>query len=315
MLDRESSFADDDVIELLRERFVPVAVDVWYEQRREDPAGEFFRKVVFQREGTSPDKTTQGFYVFGPDGKLLRGWNHRDPSRLRGHLREALDDHRPAVAPAPAAALDGNDDPRFARALPEGGLVVEVHSRIVDAAWPSERGDEYEEIRRRATGFDHLWIEKKEIEALVRGEFPKSLATRIARFHCIDNTRGEPPMWEKGEIRKLELGFLSLGGARQGPGPGEISGSLELLSAKGDRGFEARAFGRIERDAKSGAITRFDLVLRGEYFGHGEFTPGAPPGKFTLAIAFTIADGDRGSASATVPPQGARWLDDYLGRV
>jgi hypothetical protein len=46
--------------------------------------------------------------------------------------------------------------------------------------------------------------------------------------------------------------------------------------------------------------------------GHGEYTQGAPPGTFTLAIVLSLArEGDH----PEVPPQGARWLDDYLGRV
>lgn len=34
MLDRASSFAREDVIELLCAAYVPVALDVWYEERR-----------------------------------------------------------------------------------------------------------------------------------------------------------------------------------------------------------------------------------------------------------------------------------------
>ena len=72
MLDRASTFSDERVIELLKTRFVPVALDVWYEERRADPAGDLYRKIVFQREGTSPEKTTQGFYICASDGRLLQ---------------------------------------------------------------------------------------------------------------------------------------------------------------------------------------------------------------------------------------------------
>ena len=37
------------------------------------------------------------------------------------------------------------------------------------------------------------------------GELPESLKRRIARFHLIDNTRGEPMFWDVADIRKLDL--------------------------------------------------------------------------------------------------------------
>jgi hypothetical protein len=306
VLDRESSFADRDVIELLQKRFVPVALDVWYEERRQDPAGEYFRKVVYQREGMSPDRTTQGLYAFAPDGTLITGWNNRNVAKLRDQLRQALDDY----APGKAAALDAKVDPGFARTPPDGGLVVDVHARILEADWPKDgSSDEWEKIRRSATGFDHLWILKKEVAPLVRGDFPASLATRIARFHCIDNTRGEPPTWEKAEVKKLRIA------ATPAKGRFDVEGEVELRSEAGDRGFDARLRGVIE--VREGRITRFDLVLRGGFFGQGTYTQGAPPGTFTLGIAFTLPEEEpsKRDAAVAVPPQGARWLDDYLGRV
>jgi len=198
VLDRESGFADEAVVELLRRRYVPVALDVWYEERRKDPAGDFFRKVVFQREGMGPDRTTQGFYIFGPDGALISGWNNRDLAKLRERLKRTLDDYRPPKA----EKLDAKADAEFARTPPAGGLVVDVHTRILKGEWP-DAADAWQKIFRTASGRDHLWITQEEVAALSHGEFPKSLATRIARFHCIDDTRGEPPLWEKAEVREL----------------------------------------------------------------------------------------------------------------
>jgi hypothetical protein len=306
VLDRESSFADRDVIALLEERFVPVALDVWYEQRRQDPAGEYFRKVVFQREGLKPDGTTQGLYAFAPDGTLLAGWNNRNAAKLREQLRRALDGYEPKKA----AQLETRLDPAFARTPPEGGLVVDVHSRILEAGWPKEGSrDPWEKIWRSASGFDHLWITKDEVDALKRGDFPASVATRIARFHALDNTRGEPPTWEKAEVAKLRIA------ATPAKGRFDVEGEVSLRSAAGDRGYDARLRGVIE--VRDGRIVRFDLVLRGAFFGEGRYTPNAPPGRFTLGIAFTLPEQDpsKRDAAVAVPPQGARWLDDYFGRV
>ncbi len=307
MLDRESSFADRDVVETLKTRFVPLALDVWYEERRQDPTGDFFRKVVHQRPGLQPGGTTQGFYAFAPDGALLAGWNHRGVPQMKERLTKALASYRPTTA----EALIGSDDPQFVRTPPVGGLVLEVHSRIVKAAWPKP-ADDFERTMQESSGFDHLWITKEEVAALVTGRFPQSLATRIARFHCIDNTRGEPPTWEQGEVKVCRFTATPDGNADCAGSTAslELEGELSLRTSTGDRGFDASLRGVIER--KADAIVRFDLAIRGEFFGEGEYTRGAPPGKFTLAIVFTLADDGEHSK---VPPQGARWLDDYLGKV
>src|SRR5688500_13886001 len=96
-MDRASTFADDEVISLLTSRFVPVAVDEWYHVRRKDDEGDLYRKVVYQREGMDPreDRTTQGFYIFTPEGKLLQGWNNHDTPKMRRYLRQALESYRP----------------------------------------------------------------------------------------------------------------------------------------------------------------------------------------------------------------------------
>lgn len=302
MLDRESSFADDAVVDLLRRRFVPVALDVWYEERRQDADGDYYRKVVFQREGMVPDRTTQGFYVCGPDGTLIQGWNNRDPAKLRQILRKAAEEYR---APK-SGALDAKEDPAFDRTPPAGALVVDVHSRILKGQWP-DATDAWQKIFHSASGRDHLWITRDEAAALTRGEFPKSLATRIARYHCIDNTRGEPPMWASSEVKLLQLS------AKPAKTGFAIDGDVQLATDAGDRGFDARAAGIVE--TKGDRVTRFDLAIRGEFFGEGTFTKGAPKGKFTLAIVFTLADDAPAKAEwRKVPPQGARELADYLGR-
>ena len=294
-----SSFADGEVIALLRERFVPLALDVWYAQRRQDAAGALFRTVISQREDLVPGETIQGFYAFAPDGVLLLGWNDRGRKRMKRHLAQLLDGY----APAPAAALTGAPDPRFDRTPPAGARVVAVRSRIVEANWPEPTGDR-ERVLQQTFGFDHLWILREEVDLLGVGTFPPRLALRIARFHCVDNTRGAPPTWEIGEVQRVRVDATP---DAQAPGAAGIEGEIVLRSADGRRGYAARLGGDVE--VRDGALRRFDVAIRGTYFGEGTYTRGAPPGRFTLAIVLTLAE-PREHAKA--PPHGARWLDDYL---
>lgn len=295
MWDRACTFADDRVIELLREKFVPVAVDCWYLDRSKDAAGEFYKKVVSQREPFQPGvRSTQGFYAFAPDGALLRGWNNRNVPRMREYLERALKDFKPAAG----EALDAARDPRFARAVPEGAVVVDVFTKILEADWPPT-DDEMIKPLRVATGRDHLWILKDEIEGLAAGKMSERLAKRIARFHLVDNTRGEPPHWAPPEVSELNL---TLDGAR-------LSGTARLLTGDKDRAFDAGFAGQVE--IKDGRLVKFDLLARGLFRGEGRYTMNGPKGKFTLGIAFTLA---REGEASKVAPQGARDLRDYLQR-
>jgi hypothetical protein len=121
----------------------------------------------------------------------------------------------------------------------------------------------------------------------------------LVRYHLIDNTRGEPPMWRDADIKHLELTLRD----------GRLKGSVRLETAAGDRGYHADLLGFLE--AKDGKVTRLDLLAVGQFWGEGSFTRGAPKGRFPLAVAFALADPERGTTR--VPPQGARGnLQAYL---
>src|SRR5689334_1726459 len=106
-------------------------------------------------------------------------------------------------------------------------------------------------------GRDHLWLRKDEAEALGRGVLPDSVARRLARFHLVDNTRGEPPMWRDDEVKELRLTLRD----------GKLSGSVRLETKGGDRGDRAELLGRVE--AKDGKVVHLDLIVRGPFCGDG----------------------------------------------
>jgi hypothetical protein len=303
VLDRASSFADPRVIELLSEDYVPVAVDEWYHARRQDPEGELYRKIVFQREGMKPDRTTQGLYVAEPDGTLVHGWNNRNAEKLADLLQKDRARGKRTAAD-PKAKAEPATDARFARTPPEGGLVLDVFSRVLEAEW-HEAKDEWQKVFQTARGRDHLWITAAEHRALCSGRWPETLTTRIARHHLIDNTRGEPPMWNAKEVLEARIDLEPAGA-----GTFRIRGRARAATADGARAYDLALGGELR--VKASAVTAVDLVARGSYRGHGQFTANcAPPGPFTLGVAFALA---APGPAAQVPPQGARDLRDYLGR-
>lgn len=304
MLDRASTFADDEVIALLQQRFIPVAANASHQDWIPDAESKFYRQVVYQRAGIHKGVTSQGFYIFSPDGKLINGWNNRDTDKVKRLLKAALVNYHGPAQVEPVSATQGRN---FSRVLPAGGRVVDVYSKITDAKWPTAK-EQWEEsffaTFRTSVGRDHLWITQEEMAALTRGTMPDSLTRRIALYHLIDNTRGEPPMWQDAELRAAKITATREGGKLR------LVGDVEAATANKDRSYHMKLLGYVE--TKGDSLVRFDLVARGQFRGHGQYTAtSAPVGNFTLAIAFTLAD--QTNEAAKVPPQGFN-ADEYLAK-
>ena len=312
------------------EDLVPVAGDDWYERRRDDAEGRFFRSVADQgpRKGEG-GSTRQGIYCFTPDGQLLVYKNAQDPAVMRDVLRQGLDawNNLPAGRRQPGAVRVGDAgevDARYARTPPPGTLVVNVHTRILDRAGKGDLcGGTCGTVGGDRPALDHLWLTADECRALVpekphqgdKVQLPPAVADRILRFHLVDNTRGEPTMWHHDDIRSQDLTLTVDEADADGVGL-RLEGSA-LLATDADpdrarRGFDARLLGHLHYDAGKKALDRFDVVAVGEHWGAGTFTPGARPGRTPLGVAFELAKGT--SPADRVPPQGTRDLGEYLGQ-
>lgn len=279
---------------MLKDRFVPVAIDQAYQRRQKDTEGEFYRKIAGQGPRNNFQSTTQGFYVASPSGKLLLFNNNRDPEKVARLMLKALREYQPKTV---GIIKSTSTDKRYNPELPEGGLVVRVRAKVLGGYEPTT--NRWRKIFQSATGRDNLWISRSEHQSLAKGEVPTSLQQRLARYHLVDNTRGEPPMWERSEIRQLDMKVNH----------GELTGSFHLKSRRGDREFKGEIRGNIE--VSKGKVTRIDLVALGQFEGEGPYTRNAPKGKFPLAVSFELADGS--DTADKIPPQGSRgWLPGYL---
>ena len=294
MLDRASTFADPEIVQLLKSRFIAVAIDQAYHRRQQDAEGEFYRKIAGQGPRRDFKKTTQGLYLASASGKLLGFNNNRGGDRIKALMKKALEQFQaPTATPIEAGPVDD----RYHAPLPEGGMVVRVQAKILGGYEPTT--DYWSKIYQDSLSRDNLWVTRAEYEALVSGQLLPVLQRRIVRFHLLDNTRGEPQMWKAEEITAVDLSLEK----------GRLNGTVHLETASGNRGYKANLLGHIEH--KNGKITRFDLVAHGQFWGECTYTPGAPKGKFPLAISFTLADGS--DVADGVPPKGSRgWVQGYL---
>ncbi len=282
-----SILSDPEIVDLIKNKFVPVAVDQHDHRRRKDGDGELFAKVLKQA-GRGLDGMAQGFYLFSADGQLLGFSNATTGPEMKRLIAAGLKKFEPTGEALPIEK--GERDARFVYEPPEGGLVVRIIAKVLGGYEDGKGGNAA--IYQNALGRDHLWLRKDEAEALVRDELPQSVAARLARFHLVDNTRGEPPFWRADELQKLDLTLKQ----------GRLAGAVHLETKSGDRGYLAQLLGFVK--AKESKVTRFDLVAKGQFWGEGAFTRNAPKGKFPFAVAATLVaanDSDR-----SVPPGAAR---------
>jgi len=272
-----SVFSDPEIIALLKDQFIPAAVDNHHIEKQKDAEGDFYRSVA----------SHQGEYICTSEGKLLASTNTHSASHLKGLMLKAL---KTFEAPAAAPPAAGAPDARFHKTPPEGGLVVKVTTKVLAGY---EKGKSRNaEIYQESLGRDNLWIDAEETRALAAGKVAESLKRRIAAYHLVDNTRGEPPWWRRDEMRKVELEIGKDGVAK---------GTVHLENANGDRGFIGEILGVIA--TADGKVTRFDLVAKGDAWGAGRFNGNQPPGKYPLAFAFTLSEAK--TAADRLIPQGA----------
>jgi hypothetical protein len=330
---RALAFSNPELIRLAKTQFVPVACDDWYQRRREDAEGRFFRGVADQGPRDGRDGSTrQGIYCLTADGHLLVYRNAgQSASATLDELREALHnwEQLPADRRAPGAVQvpdPGPLDGGYTRKPPEGTVILNVFTRALDeesagAVAPAAAckiGGGKESAR------DHLWITRDEARQLVPDAprigqtfpVPDAIAGRMARFHLVDNTRGEPPFWTARDVRHCEM-TLTVVAVSDDAVTMKFTGSVLLSTdadpARASRGYDASLLGDVVFDRHQRTFSKFDVAALGRHWGEGRYTPDARPGRQPLGVVFQLRDGR--SPAADVPPQAARELDEYLGRA
>jgi hypothetical protein len=323
---RASTFADPEVIRMCQEDFVPVTGDDWYQRRRQDKEGEFFRALAaaLGKKG----HTLQGIYLFAADGTPLEYKNSgHDAEFTREMMRRNLARFAqlPEAKRKPGAVKvedPGAPDKSYSRQPPEGGLILKSYTRILDLKDGSYAKGSCKAVGGEKAARDHVWITKDEVKALApakaeggfRYPVPAAVADRLARWHLIDNTRGEPEVWKPEDVRARRMSLAVTAVTADGVElrlEGEALLATDADPAKAARGYEVRLLGSLRYVPAKGAFDRFDLTAVGTHWGEHTHNSPARPGKTILGQSFELA-GD--NPADRVPPQGIRDFDAYYGR-
>lgn len=324
---RVSTFSDPEVIRMTLNDFIPVCTDDWYTRRRNDAEGKFFRAVADQgpRKGENGG-TRQGIYVFTADGQLLGFKNAgQDAKVMKGVFRDSLAKFQrlPERSRKPGAVEvgdPGKPDVFYVRTIPENGLVLRAHARILDKKDDKLCVGDCEFLGGNRASRDFVWLRDKEIRDLVPNTteigfqypMPTKIALRLARFHCLDNTRGEPDIWTKDQIRVNDM-TLTVTEVTDGKLTIRLDGQVTLATEanldEAKRGYEAKLRGELQYNRQTKTWSKFDIAVLGEHWGRSTYTPGDRPGKSLLGIVLTLADTSK--ASQRIPPQGIREQANY----
>jgi hypothetical protein len=144
---------------------------------------------------------------------------------------------------------------------------------------------------------------------------PKAIVQRLVRFHCVDNTRGEPSFWKASEVRHAEF-TLTVTGVSVDELELRLDGTVLLSTTenpnKAERGYEASVRGELKYDRNKTTWSQCDVAVLGMHWGEHTHTGEARPGKSLLGIWFTLADTTK--PSQTIWPQALRDESTYWGK-
>jgi hypothetical protein len=290
---------------VVKEHFVPVALNLQVEANRQDARGDFFRRinqVPFPETNRMPYFTGASGRIHGmtASGKLLcmhtpgAVCRDCDPRQALRHWNALPQSER-----KPGAIQVGNRglmDATIPRP-PAGGLILQVYESRLS-------GDLKGEVRRRKKhetfswgeyepGRDQIWLSEADWKALVpvdprkgkRFALPARVAGRLIS-HLTDWSEANGAHWEAAHVRSRDL-TLAIDEVSASTIRLRLEGSVRLAHAaptkavryhralrplhhdnpKAFARFDGRVLGYLTYDRDRKAFRRFDVVALGEYVG------------------------------------------------
>jgi len=288
---RRSVWSDPRLIEAA-ESFVPAADEVWRLQRGKDADCLFFQRMVNGGRPITDGGTRQGIWVCSPAGILLSRVNSNRADVVLRTLEEGLAawgelDEAERRLPEGVALDPGH---RWESSEPKDGLVLE---RLVrELPLPSPEPVDAATARPGSWNRDFAWFSRAEVARLVAPdvaegdtfELPSFFARRLARFHLVDNARGQTLPYADEELREARLEArvvgrrgaiveLELEGATHAvaEGPWLLGDNLWKPKTEHAHGIRTRLAGRARLDLDEQTFESFELIALASRWGRTTF--------------------------------------------
>ena len=311
--------------------FVVATDETWRLQNGDDAECRHFQAMADQghyghprAEGEPRDRgTRQGIYACAPSGVLLASINALDADAVLATIERA----QAAWAALPdeqrwlASGVELRPAHRWEWSCPDDGLVLvrtvrELPADLDPTATPL-----------RPSNRDHAWFSAGEARLLLpeplepgrRTTVPPLVVRRLARFHLVDNIKGqtlpfaEPEVsadsWLASEVvsRDGDAVVLRLTGATRAVAEGPWLMGDETWKPDGEypRGVTCELAGRAVWSPSRGAFTSFELVALGEYWGSGWLNNRSADDRGPIGFVFALAPR---TPAGRVPPA---FIDAY----
>lgn len=249
---------------------------MWRLQNVAGPEQRVFMRCADEGHYAGRANTRQGIYACAPSGLFLGSLNSNFPAEVRRMLEQALArwERTPEQERWLSPEALRQKSTRLEGWYPAGGLVLKVVSRDL----PRERPGPARDWRARAWNQDFAWFRKEEArrflpegEPPARGQrwpVPRELVERLARFHLVDNVRGQTNGYLREHVKRaaLQAEALQVTGAAI-----EIRLAGETATEYQGRGVETFLLGRARWDRAKGRFAAFELVAVGERWGQTQF--------------------------------------------
>ena len=285
----------DPAVQALAAEFVPAADDAGSLKRGHGLDSALFHRIAEQGHFAGrvvPTDSRQGVYAVTAAGRLLDSINTTDPRRLQVMLAtalarwQALSDEERRAQSEPSVTTSATN-----RTATTEGRVLRVHSRDLprDAAADGAIRDGRE--AGTVGNQDHVWLSVDDIRSFLpespgtRRRVSRSLVARIARFHLVDNVRGQSLPFDAAAIEHAELwSTLTAGDDRTATlrlegraraterGVWPVRDEFDLHQPlPQERGYDLTLLGHAELAITDGRFSAFELVAAGTRWGGTQY--------------------------------------------
>ncbi|MFT5287138.1 MAG: hypothetical protein ACI8TQ_003317 [Planctomycetota bacterium] len=249
--------------------------------------------------------TRQGIYVCTPNGRMLKSCNSLNADTVLAMMKEGLaaweqsDETEGQLTDEDAM----QSDPRWEWRFPEEGLVLRSTQRDLPTS-----GSPLDERLPRFNA-DHVWIQKDE----ARGFLPEDLTIgatrtvsnllteRLARFHVVDNVRGQTLPFSPREVAASKLASeitaidedlvsLQVTGTLRANSDGiwDMGDNIWKPNGEWPRSIETQVLGRATYSTSEERFKSFELLALGERTGRTQLN-GRRDEFGTIGFSFVLA--------------------------